>query len=281
MLWSLNSAKREGIRIDEVKLNEWTQWAVDWKHLVALPVKDADRQKTITAYNDTVAQLLLAQAARTHGADQPQWVPDFANNLGAGQQKDGSWTPGGRLTEQKRPARETQEVSTMWALLALGAAQLKEDTTAPILKNACAWLGEKTVGTSTEWWATRAMLVRKVGRAENTDHFRTELLKRQHSDGGWGWLCDDESDAFGTGLALYALGECKIPATDAITRAHQFLTRTQTADGSWPVHGTMQNRKDRIEPTATFWGTCWAVIGLCNTLDDQIADRQAKLSAGQ
>ena len=29
-------------------------------------------------------------------------------------------------------------------------------------------------------------------------------MKRQLADGGWGWLCDEDSDALGTGIALYA-----------------------------------------------------------------------------
>jgi squalene-hopene/tetraprenyl-beta-curcumene cyclase len=155
----------------------------------------------------------------------------------------------------------------MWALLALRASDVHDDSRAAMLKKARVWLGEKTSGQSTEWWATRLMLERCDGSADKADVLRAELLKRQRADGGWGWLCDDDSDALGTGIALYALRQDKMSAASPeIAKARQFLIKTQTGDGSWPVRGTKQNKKDHIEPTTTFWGTCWAVIGLCETL---------------
>jgi hypothetical protein len=33
------------------------------------------------------------------------------------------------------------------------------------------------------------------------------------------------------------------------------------------VKGTKKNKRRQIEPTATYWGTCWAVIGLLETLE--------------
>lgn len=157
----------------------------------------------------------------------------------------------------------------MWSLLALGASGMPNDSAATAAQGrARAWLGEKTIGQSTEWWATRLMLERKLGSADKANDLRAELLKRQRADGGWGWLCDDDSDALATGIALFALAEDKSAATQsAIARAQQFLIEKQLDDGSWPVRGTKQNKKDHVQPTATYWGTCWAVIGLCESLD--------------
>ena len=39
----------------------------------------------------------------------------------------------------------------------------------------------------------------------DAERIRAELIKRQHQDGGWGWLSVDESDAFGTGVACMRL----------------------------------------------------------------------------
>jgi hypothetical protein len=270
-VWSLSAAKQKGVRVDEAKLDEWRGLIADWPNLLDPSVRaQAKREVTVPANPDTVAQVLLASGPwhSEESASQP-WVTEYVNGLLAGQQTDGSWLSGGQLPLQKRPKRETQEVTTMWALLALASVQVPDDALPDIVKKARSWLGEETVGSSTEWWATRLMLERKFGDAENADRLRAELLKRQRTDGGWGWLCEVEGDALGTGIALFALGDDKIPATHpAIANAHQFLAHTQSDDGSWPVHGTKQNKKDRIEPTATFWGTCWAVIGLCATIDD-------------
>jgi hypothetical protein len=268
MVWSLNSAKQAGVSIDKDSLGKWTEWAIDWRHLVAPTVRaEAKSEVTLPGHNDTIAQLLLGRAAVSAGANPPEWVSTYTRALTKGQQGDGSWRPGGQLPSQKRPLRETQEVTTMWALIALSGSHIQDDPLAEQRKKALAWLGDKTVGESTEWWATRTVLEQRLGNGDRTDHYRAELLKRQRADGGWGWLCKDDSDALGTGVALFALARDKRPATQrAIINARQFLARTQSSEGSWPVRGTKQNAKDRIEATSTYWGTCWAVIGLSESL---------------
>src|SRR3954447_1976969 len=87
--------------------------------------------------------------------------------------------------------------------------------------------------------------------------------ERQRDDGGWGWLSADESDAFGTGVALYAVRRDGLGANHpAIARGRQFLISSQQADGAWLVKGTKKNKATQIESTSTYWGTCWGVIGL-------------------
>jgi hypothetical protein len=270
MVWSLTAAKQKGISVDKNKLKEWTDWATDWNHF-ASPVKDVvpEREKTVTGHNDAVAQLLLGRPHDESRVNQPQWALDYPKNLANGQQTDGSWIPGGQLPSQKRPKRETQEVSTMWALLALGNSHIERDSLSALADKGRGWLGNETVGKSTEWWATRFMLEQHFGSADKANHYQSELLKRQRADGGWGWLCDDDSDALGTGIALYSLRDDKQhTAHEAIIKARQFLAKSQHEDGSWAVRGTKENRKAKVEATSTFWGTCWAVIGLCTSLDD-------------
>jgi len=268
MVWSLNSAKHAGVSIDQDKLGGWTEWAINWRHLVAPTIRaEANREDTLRGQCDTIAQLLLGRAALDSGANPPEWVSVYTKELTKGQQDDGSWRSGGQLPSQKRPQRETQEVSTMWALIALTSSHIQDNPLAEHRKKALAWLGDDKVGESTEWWATRALLERRLGNVDSADHFRAELLKRQRADGGWGWLCKDDSDALGTGIALFALAHDKQQATHrAIIKARLYLARTQSGDGSWPVRGTKQSAKDRVEATSTYWGTCWAVIGLCETL---------------
>jgi squalene-hopene/tetraprenyl-beta-curcumene cyclase len=268
MVWSLHAAKRNGIRVDQDKLKAWTNWATDWQHLVASTSRaTAVRAETLRGQSDTVAQLLLAKLANGSDVKQTEWSVEYVSELTSAQLEDGSWTPGGQLPSQKRPKRETQEVSTMWAMLALHASPIQHDSESAMQKKARTWLGDDTTGESTEWWATRLMCERRLGSADKADQVRAELLKRQRADGGWGWLCNDESDALGTGIALFALASDHLPATSqGIAGASQFLLDTQGADGSWSVRGTKQSRKDTVQPTATYWGTCWAVIGLCETL---------------
>jgi squalene-hopene/tetraprenyl-beta-curcumene cyclase len=273
MIWSLNAAKRAGVAIDQDKLDATTAWATDWKHLVAGPNREkAVRDETLRGQSDTLAQLLLGRSAGDSAAKQPQWFAEYATALAVAKQADGSWTPGGQLPFQKRPKRETQEVSTMWASLAILAADAKIDPRSPALKKSREWLGNQTDGQSTEWWATRLMLSQVTGYADETNEIRAALIVRQHTDGGWGWLCNDKSDALGTGLALFALSvddseNVSQARADSVLKGTKFLLESQGKDGSWPVRGTKQSAKDHVQPTATYWGTCWAVIALCETLE--------------
>ena len=159
MVWSLAAAKQKGVAIDQGRLKEWSAWATDW-HDFAPQINGAvaDREVTVRGQCDAIAQLLSGHALADARADQPQWAVEYAKDLAKGQQADGSWTSGGQLPSQKRPKRGTQEVSTMWALLALSTSHIEGNSLSPLVDKGRAWLGNETVGKSTEWWATRFML---------------------------------------------------------------------------------------------------------------------------
>ena len=72
----------------------------------------------------------------------------------------------------------------------------------------------------------------------------------QNSDGGWGWLVNDPSDALGTGMALYALHYLNSDKTlETRTKAIEFLIRTQRTDGTWSVKGTKKKKREKVEET--------------------------------
>ncbi|HEV3025450.1 MAG TPA: prenyltransferase/squalene oxidase repeat-containing protein, partial [Pirellulales bacterium] len=103
----------------------------------------------------------------------------------------------------------------------------------------------------------------------------TKLLGEQREDGGWAQLPTLASDAYATGLALYALHEGGGVAVDhpAYQRGVEFLLRTQLADGSWFVasrsfpivgfsdSGFPHGRSQFISAAAT----CWATMALTLT----------------
>jgi squalene-hopene/tetraprenyl-beta-curcumene cyclase len=284
MVWALNAAAERGIELDRQKREECSAWAVTWKNMATKEDVEKGEEHTLARHSDPVAQLLLARGKADVRA---KWAAKFAERLAAGQQGDGSWKAGGQLPAQKRPERETQEVSTMWSLVALQSYAAPAEANADRFAAARKWLGSKTEGQSTEWWAVKLLLERGSvdrgsvdrgsvdrgsvsqggGNEAEADRLRGELVARQREDGGWGWLSADESDAFGTGVALYALARDGIGINEpAITRGRAFLMRTQQPDGSWLVNGTKKNKSKQVEPTATYWGTCWAVIGLVETV---------------
>jgi squalene-hopene/tetraprenyl-beta-curcumene cyclase len=224
-------------------------------------------EHTLERHNDPVAQLLLGRSAKEREGSAA-WARLFAERLAAGQQEDGSWKAGGQLPGQKRPERETHEVTTMWSLAALRSYGTLDESLRVRFAKAESWLGSsQTKAQSTEWWAVRLLMERGNGNAAEAGRCREVLLSQQHDNGGWGWLTADESDAFGTGVALYALARDGLSSYHpAIGRAQQFLVEAQQESGSWPVKGTKKAKAKQIEPTATYWGTCWAVIGLAETL---------------
>ena len=103
----------------------------------------------------------------------------------------------------------------------------------------------------------------------------TNLAGAQREDGGWAQLPTLASDAYATGLALFALHEGGGVAVDHPAYQHgvEFLLRTQLEDGSWFVasrsfpivgysnSGFPHGRSQFISAA----GTCWATMALTLT----------------
>lgn len=272
--WALNRAVESGFAIDEETVQDWNLWSRDWINHVAVKRRDkATRDDTLLAENDSVGQLLLGRPRGEQRASK--WVAEYRSFLAKSQNEDGSWKAGGQLPLQKRSQRETQEVSTMWALVALRDSGATEDMLQPAVESAEKWLGTKTQGTSIEWWATRLLVQREAGESDAADMSRQAILKHQQEDGGWGWLVNDTSDALSTGIALYALAKDGAVAEDAeVLRAISFLEQTQDSDGSWPVRGTKKSGADDVTDTATYWGTCWTVIAVTEFVEARATSKE-------
>src|SRR5689334_13807049 len=166
MVWALNAAAERGIELDRQKREECNAWAVSWKNMATKEDLEQGEQQTLARHSDPVAQLLLAWSKDSGTAP---WPAMFAERLAAGQQEDGSWKAGGQLPAQKRPERETQEVSTMWSLVALQSYAAPTAGRAERFAKAREWLGSETEGQSTEWWAVRLLLERGRGNDAEAD----------------------------------------------------------------------------------------------------------------
>lgn len=262
MLWSLNLAAKLGLDPERKEATEWTPWAADWRHWNK--TGDKDGVDKVSAGNiDTMVFLLLGRDMSVEPA--PAWTGEFRAQILKNQQPDGSWKAGGQLPLGKRPPREITEVTTMWTLLAL-KSYADEEAPVEVQKRADEFLATAAPGQSTEWHAVRLL------QEPDDAALRDSLLKLQHEDGGWGWLAKEPSDAFGTGLALYALAKSGLPAANAsIRKAVAFLSKTQMPDGSWPVPSTRARDKNKVNKTATYWGTAWAVIALLETQSSEAA----------
>lgn len=260
MLWSLNSAAEQGFSVDAEQLQKWNDWAADWNNFSAPKNRGELKQDAELTNNvDILYQSVLGGSARAARANPTE---AFLTSLASAQQENGSWKAGGQLPLQKRPQPETHDVTTMWSLYTLATSRPNE-VWMPLRSAAEPILSRSTEPKSTEALAIRLLLMDQLGEKAAANQARSMLVKHQQSDGGWGWLIDEPSDALGTGVALYALAKtARTHDSSSIEQAQQYLLRTQQGDGSWAVRSTKEAKRDRVEATSTYWGTCWAVIGL-------------------
>lgn len=283
MLWSLASAQANGFDVDLDQLRKWQDWSVQVASFVKPEQKaDVDVDKTLSSNIDTMHALLLAidhdQVSRGISEDSDEsWRESFASALVANQNADGTWNPCGQLPMQKRPKRETTQVTTLWTLIALAGQDIDSYN-----RDAALGQTENEQPVSTEWWVARLLLA-QTRDEKTTNSLRGNLVSMQHSDGGWGWLSSEPSDALATGMALYAIRKtADAPGSnqesganresnanqesdthqESIDAAIRFLVSTQSDDGSWRVPGTKQTTRKKPTPTSNYWGTAWAVIGL-------------------
>ncbi|QDU36022.1 Prenyltransferase and squalene oxidase repeat protein [Maioricimonas rarisocia] len=261
MTWALLDAKQHGFEVDAGELSGWRTWSRE----ALLSERDEGDDLVGSRNTEALSHILWAERDQS---DRP--LDGFVALIRQTQKEDGTWPAGGQLPMQKRPADETAHVSTMWNVLALGTTGDADDEA--LRSQALETVTSVEQAESTEWHALRLLIAVQSRDADVIARWTERLQKHQREDGGWGWRVEDDSDALGTGMALYALSEAGVPSDhDSIRRAVDFLTTTQNDDGSWTVRNTKEKKKTRPAETATYWGTCWAVIGLVATLDEPAA----------
>jgi len=261
-LWAMNEARGQGFSVDE-RLAGWNRWSVDFV-LAQAEKADGPGERA-----DELYQMLLIGSLADADSDaeaQNRSAPLRDRLLAAlrsAQNEDGSWHAGGQLPDQKRTKQETDEVTTMWSLLALrsvGRPNDKQTSRDEPRKDI-----SRVPSHSLEHLALRYLLSTEIGESEQAA-LQKEILAHQNEDGGWGWLLRDSSDALATGQALYALSHM-LPehGREAVSRGRHFLLRTQQPDGSWQVPSTLLEKANQPYTVSNDWGTAWAVIGLTRT----------------
>lgn len=266
-IWALNRAAEKGFEVNAEHLKTWNERGRKWESFTrGEKLEKMEPAKVLRDENAAVGQMLLG---RPHRENQADWVTLYRTRLLEGQEPAGFWKAGGQLPKQQRPNRETTETNTMWAMIALRDSKGEDPQMIKALQKARKWMGNHTNPISTEWWVTRLLVERDFGQDKKADDLLQTLLSKQNPDGGWGWLTNEKSDAFGTGLALYAFAKEGLSLEHPkVQKAVHFLKQTQRKDGAWEVNSTKKQDRDEPAETAKYWGTTWAVIGLLELLED-------------
>jgi hypothetical protein len=150
------------------------------------------------------------------------------------QQPDGNWRGGG-----SRPPLTfddfTPTAFMIRALSSYGAPAEAADTAARI-ERARVWL-QKTAADRTQERAFKVLGL-AWARADKAAIAAAvaDLRGLQRADGGWGQLPAMATDAYASGIALFALSEAGVASGDASYQAGlKYLLSTQAGDGTWHV----------------------------------------------
>lgn len=214
----------------------------------------------------TVPYALMTLSALNYPADG---LTDAAvYNLANKQKADGSWT-----NWAPRPPMEFGDIQA--TVLSMHSLQIypiegrRAEFDARIRKTA-QWLAKATPATTEEEvWRTLGLVWSKGDRKALGQSIE-RLKKLQQQDGGWAQLAGLKSDAYATGLSLYALHEAGV--TDrSVNEGVAYLLRTQAADGTWQVKSRSVPLQPYFESGFPYgpdqWismaGSSWAAIALC------------------
>ncbi|PWT79624.1 MAG: hypothetical protein C5B57_13645 [Blastocatellia bacterium] len=150
------------------------------------------------------------------------------------QQPEGNWRGGG----SRPPLTFDDFTPTAYMIHALNryAPAIEAADTATRIGRARMWL-LKTKAERTQERAFKVLgLVWSHADTSAIDTAVRALQSSQRPDGGWSQLPALESDAYATGIALFAMYESGTPVTEKAYRAGlKYLLSTQAADGTWHV----------------------------------------------
>src|SRR5215813_7316127 len=226
--FAVGAARAKGISIDEKTANErWTQITsgLNASQLEgAAPLGGADNN------------LYVAEALVRSGYAPDRRTDVLAANLAAYQSGDGGWHLPGYT---RSPIQDNDFSRTAMGIRALKtygtpgrAVEMKER-----IERAKQWLLRANPIT-TEDFDMRLIGVAAAGvSASELRKLAEPILARQRSDGGFAQRDEFPSDAYATGMTLWALASAGVvqPNQDVYRKGVKFLLATQNSDGSWHV----------------------------------------------
>lgn len=240
---ALGSAKAAGLTYDEKAAGEMSKSIGS----ALAPMAPALLQRIdIGGQSDSATSMLTGM--ETYGRPADITVDSFINYVAAFQNPAGNW--GGPIMSgiSRAPMEDSDTGRTAFAVRALKfygwPARMPEFEER--IGRAKAWLLEARPTTSYE--VAEQLLGLKWSGANSAQLGRVAktLLAKQRPDGGWNQNPHLPSDAYATGLAMWALQESGMQqvSDEAYRKGTAFLLKTQRADGSWYV----RSRAPKFQP---------------------------------
>jgi len=267
---AVSTAPRHGARIDDQALALRSGQAAGAFTAIAsnLLLRDDGPAVDILLYS-------LVAAASTGQAPDPG-TDALAFNAAAQQRADGGWHRGGAPPPPIEDGDFTRTALAVRGLKAFGPpgrADMPERVT-----RATAWLRDARPVTNEDrafrllglmWGGSSPAAIEDAAR---------DLVSRQQADGGWAQTQALSSDAYATGMTIFALTESGARAVGdrAIQRGFAYLRSTQHADGSWYVRsrapkfqpyfesGFPHGQDQWISAMATGWAAAALSTGIAN-----------------
>lgn len=279
MMWSGYEAKKRGFTVNEKSLEQVRAGAL--KAYNTHPKLKPTNRDVLTELSINVIYLTFAMGAAgmpgaPPDAETAKFFDKAAAHLLEQQKENGSWkvfikktTPQGvSTTFLMAPLIDSDDVTTMWALLALNYREpsgISRDALARSKEKGLKFLSDNPPGDTLQSLVLRIMLNKRLGKTDEAQALVKQLLTLQKDDGGWSQTKKLPADALGTGQALVALATADVTAKDpAVAKAWAYLIKNQKPDGSWFVN----SRAYEPPQFSSYMGTAWATLGLVGTLSE-------------
>jgi len=266
--FAVGAARAKGITIDEKSATDrWTQLTsgLNAGQLEgAAPLGGADNN------------LYVAEALVRSGYPADRKTDILAANLAAYQAGDGGW----HLPGYARSPLQDNDFSRT----AMGIRSLKTygtpgrtDEMKQRIERAKQWLLRATPITTEDFDSRLTGVAAAGGSPSELRKLAEPILARQRPDGGFAQRDGLYSDAYATGMTLWALTNAGVirPSDEAYRKGVKFLLATQAADGSWHVTSRATTFQIYFEGGFPYgrdqWisimGTGWATSALALAID--------------
>jgi ankyrin repeat protein len=226
--FAVGAARGKGITIDEKAASDrWTQLT---------SALNASQLEGAAALGGADNNLYLAEALVRSGYAPDRKTDILAANLAAYQGGDGGWHLPGYA---RSPLQDNDFSRTAMAIRALKtygtpgrAAEMKQR-----IERAKQWLFRASPVTTEDFDMRLSGVAAAGASVSDLRKLAEPILAKQRPDGGFAQRDALASDAYATGMTLWALANAGVvqPSDDVYRKGVTFLLATQASDGSWHV----------------------------------------------